>query len=178
MEPWIETASGKEFWFLSQEPQFDINDIATALSNICRFNGHSKFFYSVAEHSYYVSKLVPKEFAYAALLHDATEAYLNDITKPAKELLPDYKQLEEDLTTKLAKYFGFASDFSNHNVIKQADWAQLKIEAYHLLPSKGKNWYFPDNLQSGFEPLGYSPRVAKQLFLDRLREIQNANNFS
>ncbi len=53
----------------------DINDIAVSLSNICRFAGHLSHFYSVAQHAVLCSQLVPQEFAFEALMHDATEAY-------------------------------------------------------------------------------------------------------
>ena len=76
IEPWIQTYSGKKFWL---DPpmwdQIDIIDIAHALSMTCRYGGHSKFFYSVAQHCCLMSRLVPKRLALAALLHDAVEAY-------------------------------------------------------------------------------------------------------
>lgn len=79
-----------------------IEDIARALSMICRYNGHVRRFYSVAEHSV----LVAREFCYSygdssstemlgALLHDAAEAYLCDLITPLKDRLPSYKEAED-----------------------------------------------------------------------------------
>ncbi|MEM4379972.1 MAG: hypothetical protein QXL01_04720, partial [Thermoplasmatales archaeon] len=86
MEPWIETYSGKKFDYLAQS-ELDIEDIAHALSNLCRFNGHTRVFYSVAEHSVNVSSMVPPELKIAALLHDAAEAYIGDVPSPLKQLI-------------------------------------------------------------------------------------------
>lgn len=70
-----------------------ILDIAQALSNLCRYSGQSADFFSVAEHSVLVSRIVPKDFALEGLLHDAAEAYCNDLSVPLKEGLPDYNKV-------------------------------------------------------------------------------------
>lgn len=80
---YIQTLSGKHFNYLDiQQDDIVIEDIATALSHICRFAGHLPEFYSVGQHSVLTSHLVPQEFALEALLHDAAEAYLQDIPSP------------------------------------------------------------------------------------------------
>ncbi|MCX2657579.1 hypothetical protein OQ617_16870 [Klebsiella pneumoniae] len=72
----IKTFSGKHFYYdRINKDDIDINDIAVSLSNICRFAGHLSHFYSVAQHAVLCSQLVPQEFAFEALMHDATEAY-------------------------------------------------------------------------------------------------------
>lgn len=76
----IKTFSGKHFYYdRINKDDIDINDIAVSLSNICRFAGHLSHFYSVAQHAVLCSQLVPQEFAFEALMHDATEAYCQDI---------------------------------------------------------------------------------------------------
>jgi hypothetical protein len=92
----ITTLSGKFFDILKpEEYEYDIEEIATALSNLCRYTGHVNTFYSVAEHSVLVSRIVPERLALAGLLHDASEAYLGDVSSPLKKLLPEYKRIED-----------------------------------------------------------------------------------
>ena len=74
----IKTFSGKHFYYDKiNKDDIDINDIAVSLSNICRFAGHLSHFYSVAQHAVLCSQLVPQEFAFEALMHDATEVLYN-----------------------------------------------------------------------------------------------------
>jgi len=84
----IQTYSGKKFSFLDPQPEdICIDDIAHHLGKICRFNGATKVFYSVAQHSLLVSDLVPACYRYEGLMHDAGEAYYGDITSPFKAML-------------------------------------------------------------------------------------------
>jgi 5'-deoxynucleotidase YfbR-like HD superfamily hydrolase len=97
MSTTIHTFTGLEFDPLNPDPKLiNITDIAHSLSNLCRYTGHVRYFYSVAEHSYHASFLVRREFQMAALLHDASEAYLQDIAKPLKDspLYERYRHLE------------------------------------------------------------------------------------
>src|ERR671915_2336886 len=88
--PYLQTISGR--WVNPFDPdpeQLDIGDITRALANQCRFGGHCRVFYSVAQHSVIVSELVEErggdaQDAFAALMHDATEAYLGDMPHPLK----------------------------------------------------------------------------------------------
>lgn len=87
-----------------------IEEIAQNLSQLCRNTGATKPFYSVALHSLIVSDIVPEEFALEGLLHDASEAYLNDIAKPLKEILPDYRKIEAKVNSVIAKKFNLRPD--------------------------------------------------------------------
>lgn len=162
MEPWIETASGKEYWFLDSDNQENIciEDIAAALSKCCRFTGHTKKFYSVAEHSFFVSLLVPDNLKLAALLHDASEAYLSDIASPVKQLLPEYKILEEKIMSQIASKFKLPNHFWILPEIKEADKKQLHKEAKTLL---SKASWAKDT--DGFLPACLDPTHANELFL-------------
>src|SRR5215213_11515028 len=94
----IQTFTGKFVTPLDPKiDQIDIIDIAHALSNMCRYAGHVRKFYSVAEHSILASYYVFEDEALEALLHDATEAYLVDVPKPYKHMLPDYCKYEDRL---------------------------------------------------------------------------------
>jgi len=106
---WIETRSGKHFNPLLPDPKLiDIEDIAHALSMICRFTGHCREFYSVAQHSVLVSERYSPDNKLAGLLHDASEAYLCDVSAPLKPFLPDYKQFEHNLTLVVLEKFGIS----------------------------------------------------------------------
>jgi hypothetical protein len=91
---WIQTFTGKQFWPLDPRPdEVYIEDIAHALGNICRFNGHCLRFYSVAEHCFHVSHKVVPGLALMGLLHDAAEAYVCDVVRPVKPYLKEYKKI-------------------------------------------------------------------------------------
>lgn len=82
-----------------------IDDIAHALSLICRYNGHIDEFYSVAQHSILVASILPRELQLCGLLHDASEAYFADVVRPAKRLLREYKTLENGVLRAVAERF-------------------------------------------------------------------------
>jgi len=91
----IITHYGKTIDLLNPDPDtICLEDIAHNLSHLCRFNGATKYRYSVAQHSLYVSNLVAPEHALPGLMHDAAEAFLGDVITPLKSLLPKYKEIE------------------------------------------------------------------------------------
>lgn len=104
----ILTVSGVEVNVFKPTPDmFHIEDIASGLSKICRFTGQIPKFYSVAQHSVLCSRAVYREYKLAALLHDASEAYIQDIASPIKQNLPDYLQLEDLVMRWIAERFQF-----------------------------------------------------------------------
>lgn len=88
-----------------------IEDIAHSLAMQCRFNGHTKSFYSVAQHSVWVAERVPVKQKKAALLHDGSEAYLSDIPSPIKKYFTQYHKIEDDVMIAIAKRFDFEYPF-------------------------------------------------------------------
>ncbi|MFH1495895.1 MAG: phosphohydrolase, partial [Pseudomonadota bacterium] len=103
---YVSTYLGNRFYPL--EPRIDdvaIEDIAHGLAYQCRFNGQTSAFYSVAQHSLIVASLVPEELRFAALLHDAAEAYLGDMVKPLKVLLPSFSEIEDSVTRIIGERF-------------------------------------------------------------------------
>lgn len=178
---WIETVSGIKIEFLNPRPeQIKITDIAHALSNNCRFTGQCRKFYSVAEHSWHVARMLegtPLEVQLAGLLHDASEAYLADIATPVKRELPEYKVIEDNLMVAIAKKYNF--EWPMHPAVKYADLMALSNEAHHLLPSRGNEWDTwrqvkrPPIIDS-YRPIGMVPDTARQVFLDRFYELSIA----
>ncbi|QYD70125.1 metal-dependent phosphohydrolase [Paraburkholderia edwinii] len=133
MNPTILTASGRYFDFINPDPKsIRVFDIGRALSRICRFTGHTTKFYSVAQHSVLVSKVVPPEFALQGLFHDGSEAYLGDVSSPLKQLLPDYKAIEQRVEHAIATAFDLPEQL--HPSIKQADLRLLVTEKRDLMP--------------------------------------------
>lgn len=134
-EPVIRTFSGK--WmnvFELDESMICIEDIAHALSNQCRFGGHLPKFYSVAQHSIMCSVIVPQEHKLAALMHDASEAYLLDVPRPIKKCLLNYAEIENDLMSMIAYKYGF--QWPLHNDVKHADELMLQKEWNELVLGK------------------------------------------
>lgn len=129
------THTGRLIDLVDPDPEnLHIEDIATALSRICRFGGHSSAFYSVAQHSILVTALVPQECQKAALLHDAAEAYLGDVIKPLKVLLgAAYKQLEDRFETAIYRKYGVQISSVVKAEVKQADMLMLEMEHEALI---------------------------------------------
>jgi len=173
MGAWIETGTGAKFNYLSDDTDgIRLADIASALSKQCRYTGHCSRFYSVAEHSFFVSLHVPKEFALAGLLHDASEAYLSDIASPIKQLMPEYKGIEDGIMKRIAKKFNLDDGFWKLPEVKEADWAMLMSEASVLLPSGGRDWYYPEGQQpSIYKPVCWSADAAAIMFKLRYDEL-------
>jgi len=176
MESFIETRKGNKVYVQDPQPdQFDIEDIAYALSNTCRFNGHSAGFLSVAEHSVLVAQRLPRELQLKGLLHDATEAYLGDIPSPIKQFLPDYKVLETRFEEAISKKFEL--DEEGWDEVKQADIDALYTEAHYLIQSQGQEWsYFQGpikySVRRDLRPACLPPAMAYQLFMGKFYDLQ------
>lgn len=173
---WMMTYTGVVY--TPHEPKTEdirIADIAHALSMICRYGGHTRWFYSVAEHSVLVSKMVPREYALEALLHDAAEAYVGDMIIPMKShwTMTEFKRIEKlnDLTMRIK--FGLPHEESA--IVKQADTNIREIEWTTLMmpipPEMGCYW----DAEGTRDPLVrlelWSPPLAEHKFLERYREL-------
>ena len=165
----ILTATGQHLDLADPQPdQVSVTDIAAALSRICRFTGHCSEHYSVAQHSVMVSLLVPPEYALAGLLHDAAEAFLGDVAKPLKNLLPDYRALEKRVEAVVFARFGLPPKLSA--CIKHADLVALATEKRDLMPHDAIAWDMEvaGNVQpASYFVNGISPQEARAQFLDR-----------
>jgi hypothetical protein len=131
--PTILLSNGAYFDFLNPGgSQWGAREISIALSKVCRFAGHCSGFYSVAEHSVLVAKLVPPEHRLAALLHDAHEAFTGDLTYPLKRLLGQLvRDIEDRIDAELFARFGVALPLDP--CIKEADRWMLHIEQRRLM---------------------------------------------
>lgn len=155
-----------------------LEDIAHALSNLCRFTGHVKRFYSVAEHSVRCSWLVDSVLAPFALLHDASEAYLQDISRPLKqtEAFRVYREAEGEAQRTIRKaLLSHVRHPDWVSPVHDVDETMLHYEARHLMDAE---WANPHRVAAVgpygcIDPidLGWSPAYAKRVFLDRAREL-------
>ncbi|CAH0154475.1 phosphohydrolase [Pseudomonas mediterranea] len=136
---WILTHSGRQFDLANPTAaMISPLDIAHALSNLCRFNGHTRTHYSVAQHSMIVSSLVPDEFKLVALLHDATEAYIGDMTRPLKTLMPGFRIAEAAIWQAVCERFNL--DPILPESVVRADLIALATERRDLMPNHPAEW--------------------------------------
>lgn len=166
---WIQTASGKAFYPLNPNPNdIDIDDIAHALAMKCRYNGHTSHFYSVAEHSVHVSFYVPAQYALWALLHDASEAYLPDISRPIKPHMAGFRAIEDRVMNAVTVRFGL--QMPEPVAVQMADTAILHDEKAALMPHDPLPWNLPGK-GLGVRIECWSPTEAKVKFLQRFRAL-------
>lgn len=169
---WVQTYKGIRFF--PMEPlseEIHIEDIAHSLSMLCRFNGHCRSFYSVAEHSCHVADLCSDAAFLEGLLHDGSEAYLTDIPKPLKPFMPEYRIMEHKLQTQI--YWKFDIEDLHEEEVKVHDLAMLFVEANELFPRGSTDAWDgkPDSLPD-VKLQCWSPSRAKQEFLDRFYQYE------
>ena len=172
----IQVGSGGYFHFEDPRPEeVHLSDIAAALSKITRYTGHTTEFYSVAQHSVLVSKLVPRHLALAGLLHDATEAYIGDINRPLKMLLDEkapgvLRFIENRIHDAVSLRFNLFVTPEDHVALKHADNVALATEKRDLLYGDTEWPGMPDPMDQEIVPL--APHQAETQFLRRFRYIQ------
>lgn len=151
---WMVTYTGRKFYPTNPNPaDIDIVDIAHGLSMICRFGGHVKQFYSVAQHSVMACELAEPSVRLAALLHDATEAYIGDCIRPLKVQLPQFNAVEAKVCAAICERFGLKLTHSDKVAIKFIDNTLLMTERRDLTDSNHFRWI--EELEA-FKPLPFS----------------------
>lgn len=170
----IRMRHGGTFWPTDPRPEdVNIKDIAWALSMTCRFNGHVLEFYSVAEHSVRVCRLVESKWpqlALQALLHDAQESLgINDLPSPTKRSpeLAGYRAVEERIRLAIAKRFGLPEKESPE--IKWADLCLLATEGRDLLITADGMTPGPEPLKAKIRP--WSPERARREFMREFKRL-------
>ena len=160
-DEWFITYTGRRVWVLHPIPEdIDLRDIGHALSQLCRFNGHTREFYSVAQHSVRVYHIVertfgkhvvaqirstvpnvgPKPFPWkvattkevrTAAMHDSPEAYLGDVIRPLKMFLPIYRFIEDLWWDAIRQRFDLCERIPP--MVKYADQVALLTERRDLI---------------------------------------------
>jgi len=164
--------SGERVHILNpQLHEIRIDDIAHGLAHTCRFGGQTPFFYSVAQHSVLVADMVDPKLQLWGLLHDASEAYLNDITRPLKRTLPGYAAIETKMMSAICEKFGLPLEMPVE--VKRADNQMIAAEFRDLFGDAPEDYL---NWSDGFfaartRVLPCSPDVAKHQFLLRFEDL-------
>ena len=168
---YIQTFTGRKFWPLEPRPdEVCIDDIAHALSMLCRYNGHCLKFYSVAEHSVHVAQWLldngyPCETILAGLLHDATEAYVADVPRPLKQSLPTYKDAENKVWRAIAARYGLDAELPAE--VHEADNRILSDEIQQNM--KPMEWHAGHDDPLGVELEFWTPAQAEREFISMFR---------
>lgn len=168
---WVGTFNGRRIDLQNPDPkQITLRDIAQGLGNQCRFTGQVRDFYSVAEHCIHVAELVPAEHKLAALLHDAQEAFIADMSTPMKaEIGAGYREIEDRIVRALDERFSMnGSLISLPQCVKDADRIMLMTERDALFDHY-EDWGpgFEDADRAfGFKHLYYNPAKARAAYWD------------
>ncbi|MGV8823997.1 HD domain-containing protein [Methylibium petroleiphilum] len=184
---WMLTSSGQavDLRFMASET-IKIEDIAHHLARIDRYTGACRRPYSVAEHSLLVTELLDRRFPHlsspsillAALMHDAHEAYTNDLSSPMKQLIGEaWAREERRIQSAVLKRFHLITAWAAaHELVRWADLTALATERRALLPPDGPAWAVETTHQA--EDVDFDARATftwedwRQAFLDRFAELQ------
>lgn len=175
--PWVLTASGRRFNLDAPRPE-DVAplDLAHALANLCRFGGHTRVHYSVAQHSILVSEIVGRPFRLAGLLHDAGEAYVGDVVGMLARRMVEFRDVERKILDAVAVHFGVPRWQLDAPEVRHADAVALLTERNSLLPPSPHPWAedlaHARPLRRAIVPL--APEAARAAFLQRLHDLTTA----
>ena len=183
---WTNTTRGRALDLLAPLPgDIDIEEIALALGNQCRYAGCVRRFYSVAEHSVHIAAWLEWEhddldLTLGGLLHDAAEAYTGDITWPVQAVLwsqseaarAAYKQAQAGLDALIAVRAGLDLERLSDPRVKDADMRILLDERAALLTRAPRPWFVDGMEPLGVDIEGWGPAEAGQRWLAVYREIQ------
>ena len=170
MTAWMQVYSGGIYHPLDPRPEeVNIADIAHALAYTNRYSGHARFAYSVAQHSVYVSDALPKELRLQGILHDAAEAYVGDITRPIKRMLPDFKEIEERNARVIFERFGVPYPVAEK--VHEIDTRILLNEARDVMGGQSQDWEIDEDPIPGLTIKRWTARTAEMVFMSRFNAL-------
>jgi len=184
----VENYSGKKLNLMFPDPaDIDIRDIAKQLSQMCRYNGACRWFYSVAQHSVhcldYAKEIGIKDGAFPILLHillhDAHEAYFGDLTSPTQALIEDVApgvidpmkaRIQNAILVRLGLPMMIPED---NKIVDHVDRALRTIEAATLMVSRGADWTVREVPRAFFAiaKFGCDHAAAERAFLEKFEEL-------
>lgn len=176
---WMQTFTGKQFWPLDPRLEdVDAVDIGHALSMVCRYGGHVRRFYSVAEHTVLISRWLEAQGAswdvvLAGLLHDAAEAYIGDMVRPLKHHMPAYQAIDVKVSAVIFEAFGCPVEYAAELPVgvREADNRILLDERDALLSVPPEAWQQEGLERLGVQIVGWEPVFAEFQWAERFREL-------
>lgn len=174
---WFETFTGRKFYFnIGAQHNVYLPDIAHALAFTCRYNGHVRKHYSVAEHTALLAHYVffnssdrwpdRRERARNALTmlhHDDAEAYIGDMVRPLKQLFPKFREVEASIDRQIATEFGV--EYPHPAWVKELDTRILQDERAQCLSASGNEWATDSLVPLGVTISFWPGAIAEQIFL-------------
>lgn len=172
---WCQTFTGRAIYPLDMRPgDVDILDIAHSLALQCRFTGHCRVPYSVGEHSLRVCWELSDENLNVrrwGLLHDAAEAYMQDIPRPVKRSITGWQEIEVQIESCIAKRFNLPLPIPSE--VRNMDSVLLATEARDIMAPPPQSWgYLPDPLLRTIRPMSW--RVVERQFLREAKNLRLA----
>jgi hypothetical protein len=177
---WMQTHTGQRFYPLDPRPdEIHPADVARALSMTCRFGGHVRRFYSVAEHCVLMARTAmlthpgDRFLALHMLLHDATEAYVGDMVRPLKRAIPHYEAIEHALWQVVMHRFDLYDEYRTRPLVKEYDNRILLDERDSICNPANELWgpEFATLQPLGVRVDGWAPVVAEENYLETLAEL-------
>jgi len=166
---WMLTYTGRVYWPVDpRADEVNIEDIAHSLAYQCRYGGHCLSYFSVAEHSVLVSRLLPPELRLVGLLHDATEAYVSDVPRPLKPFLSGYREIEARNWRVIAEAFGLPIKLPAR--VKDIDRRICLAEMPRVMPESPR----PLEIEGPCPDVSLellTPRCAEAMFLREFDEL-------
>lgn len=165
------TASGGRFWPLDPRAEdVSLADIACSLAKTPRYRGHTRAFYSVAEHSVLLARHVEgvgarRDLVAWALMHDAAEAYCCDVPSPIKAVLPGFAAIEERIESAVAQAFGLRLAGEVPRWVRDADVA-IRGDEFRQLGLADHDGGFARLTPLGVTLELLAPDQAEAVFLD------------
>jgi hypothetical protein len=183
---YVGTVSGRLFDVMNPRPEeVDIDEMAHALAQINRFCGHTKYPYSVAQHSCYCAEECERRYpgqamvALACLLHDGAEAYCGDVIRPIKRMIgPLYRPIEDRVQRAIWSAFHVNQSSCIDGIVKEIDNATVMVESRELMIGS-EEWNWEGVTPSSVRIRRWHPAVARLAFLTRFRRLyEEAHGFS
>lgn len=170
---WIQTYTGQPFDLVDPQPEMvHLEDIAHALAHLCRYTGHVVQHYSVAQHSALASRVAPDEvdLKFQALMHDAAEAYVGDVSKPMKMVLgPAMREVEDRVWRAVADRFRLPLELDPR--VKEVDLRLLETERQQLLGTCERDWQL-DVDPYAIRIIPWSAISARRAFITRFEKLE------